>query len=356
MLDLNSPPNAALASKDQRTSAWERLWETEPPVFPLRLGPDGPWPKVRRFTPAFLTSTFLQSALIFFLYTFPFALLIAWLEGPQPVKMSTHTQLTMIKLKPLGLADYLPYIKMAGAAKAPGRAAKLHSTPKLGASHFDPRITIVSNPPNPDNSLLTLKNLTRPPDPTPPKDLKIPDAVAGGPEPIPAPPKEPAPAPEKVDTPTPPVEQAAEPPPPPKPVFDPSKEVPVVPHVSTEMPPPPPIVITAKLPDLPAPHLEIPAGPPPPPAPPVKPAPAPEAEPAPPAPPPKEAAHKAGDSPDSSAPGGKAAPATAEGEKSPGGGPQLMSLSVNPAPLKDIWPQFREACTTAHSPSALPEL
>jgi hypothetical protein len=316
---------------------WEKLWETEPPVYPLRLDPCGPWPKVRRFTPAFLTSALLQSALILFLYTFPFALLIAWLTGRPLERPAPPEEVQIIKMKDLNIADFLPNIKPKGAAKAPGRAPKPGTHPRLGASHFDPRITIVSNPPKPDNSLLTLKNETVPPSPKPLLELKVPDVVSGGPKPLPAPPKAPDPAPEKPKVAPPPVPAPAPPPPepapPPKPVVNPLLVAPVTPHVtvSAELPPPP-VKFAAKLPDLPAPNLEVPLPPPPPKA---APAPA-EQSAATPKPASAEASKTNGKEGEESSSGGKPSPATSAGKQDPGGGPQIMALSVNPVPLKDM--------------------
>jgi hypothetical protein len=337
VLKISLLPKASPAPPSSLSTIWERLWETEPPVFPLRLYPSGPWPKVRRFTPAFLTSALIQASLIFFLYSFPFALIMAWLMGPEPVKLSAHTNLEVVKLHDFNLADYLPNIKPKGAAKAPGRAPKRGSHPKLGSSHFDPRITIVSNPPHPDNALLTLKNETVPRSPKPIAELQVPDVVAGGPKPKPEAAKSPAPAPEKVNPPAPPVAPPVEPPPPPpppKPLKDPSLMAPVTPHVSLAPSlPPPPVQFAAKLPDLPTPHLEVPLPPPPAkPAPP--PAPAPDS--APPQPAPAEAAQPAVKGSAESPSGGKATPAAASGQQDPGGGPQILSLSVNPIPLKDL--------------------
>ncbi len=353
MVKMISKPEAPPPPANESSTFWQRLWETEPPVHPLRLDPFKPWPKVRRFTPSFLTSALLQAAFVFFLYTFPFALLMAWLFGTPVPKLSTHTELKVVKLDNLNIADFLPNLKPAGAAKAPGRAEKHDGRPKLGSTHFDPRVTIVSNPAKPDNNVLTLKNDTVPPSPKPPEELKIPDVIAGGPAPKPQAPKTPFPVTPKVEmpkleTPKPPEapDLKAEIPKsstdavtplttrmPPKPKIAPSLLPPVAPQVSVSSSlPPPPVQIAAKLPDLPTPHLEIPAAPPPP-----KPAPpAPAAEPAEAkqeSAPSGEKSSKGGGAP---APGGKQNPAGAPGPQTPGGGPQITAISVNPEPLKDL--------------------
>ena len=330
VLKISLLPQAP-SHQPQGSSIWRSLWETDPPVFPVRLGPGRSWPKVRSFTPAFLTSTLLQTSLVFFLYSMPFAFILSWFMGPPPVKLSIHTKLEVIKLNSLKLSDYLPVIKPPGEGKAPGRGEKHNARPRLGASHFDPRITIISNPSKPDNFLLTLKNLTVPPDMTPLKDLKIPDFISGGPAPAPEVAKSPVPAPPMVARAAPPVEKPS-PAPPPKPLDIKDFAPPVTPKIAfSPAPPPPPVEMAFKLPDIPVPHLEIPPPPPPPKkvAPPV-----PEAAAAPPQPAPKEMAHPAANASSAPQPGGKSG-AAATGQPQPGGGPQIMSLGVDPIPLKD---------------------
>lgn len=325
-------PKAPPPRRRTLSAAWRGLWETEPPVYPVRLGAGDPWPKTRRFTPAFLTSFLIQSALIFFYYNIPFALILAWFMGPPPGVVPPPPPLVVVKLNHLNLADYLPIIKPRGEGKAPGRGLKPHASPRLGASHFDPRITIISNPPHPDNQLLTLKNEMKPPDPRPPKELKIPDLISGGPAPTPEAGKSAPPAPEKVDIPTP-----EKPVPVTTPKLPPVPVVPVIPEVQAAPPPPPPeLNLTSTLPDLPAPHLEVP-----PPPPPVK---APEKSPTPTPPGPTSARSESaskqvatptpGSSP--SSPNNKSGGTGIGDTEKPGGGPQIVSLSVNQVPLTDL--------------------
>ncbi len=156
---LEAPPPRRRTLRE----AWLDLWVTDPPVFPVRLGPGAPWPKSRRILPAFLTSTLLHSSLVFFLYSIPFAALLALYMGPPPERMLSHPHMVVYKFRPLNLADYLPVIRPPGHGKAPGRGAHHGARPRLGSTHFDPRITIVSNPPHPDNFRVTLRNQNAPP-------------------------------------------------------------------------------------------------------------------------------------------------------------------------------------------------
>jgi hypothetical protein len=252
----------------------------------------------------------------------PFAWLTSRLLGPPPRHVSAHYQLTVYKFQHLTLPDFLPAINPPEQGKAPGQGAKPGAHPRLGGSHFDPRITIISNPPHPDNFRLTLENENAPPDPAPVKEWKIPDLIAGGPAPTPAPAQSPKPdpaaSPARAENPVLELVQAL--PPAPRPV---NASV-VAPSSASAAPPPPPppLVLAAKLPDIPTPHLEVPPPLPPPPknaAPPME-----ETTPAPPVPAPAPAPSKKSD-------------AAAAGDKpKPGGGAQIMALSVAPVPLKEV--------------------
>ncbi len=313
-------------------SRWSKLWEADPPAQPLRLGPGAPWPKVRRFVPSFLTSALMHAAVTFFLLSVPFAALLMWLTGYQPPN-PIHRDVTVVDIHHLNLADYLPRIHPPGHGKAPGRGAKPGAHPRLGHTHFDPRVTIVSNPPNPDNFRLTLKTENAPPTLKLPNDLKIPDFISGGPAPIPAVAKAPIPAPPKVEKPVPP---APSPTPPPAPVqakIPPPPVVPVVPHVApviAQPPPPPPTVALAMpLPNIPVPRLEVP-----PPPPPVK-------DPAPPVTQPAPAPTPTAETPQPATAAAPATPASssnaaAPGEAQSGGGPKILALSADPVPFKDL--------------------
>ena len=299
-------------------ATWSRLWEADPPVLPLRLGPGAPWPKVRRFVPAFLTSTLLHSSLVFFLWSIPFAALLVWLTGRSPERTPSHPHEVVVEFQHLNLADYLPVIRPPGHGKAPGRGAKPGTHPRLGRTHFDPRITIISNPPHPDNFRFTLRTENAPPALKLPKDLKIPDFISGGPAPIPAAPKSPAPAPEKVETVTHEKPNVA---PPPKPMEIPSVPLPKL--TAPPPPPPPPVQLALRLPTIPDPQLEVP-----PPPPPVK-------NQSPPQPAPQGNTHPAAAASPAAAPNKSETGVPGDKQQS-GGGPKIMALSVDPVPFKDL--------------------
>ena len=302
---------------------WSKLWEADPPALPLQLAPGAPWPKVRRFIPSFLTSSLLHTAIVFFFVSIPFSELLAWLMGyPLPKKPRPAPEI-VVEYRHLNLADYLPSIHPPGQGKAPGRGVKPGARPRLGATHFDPRISIISNPPNPDNFRLTLKTDIKPPTLKLPKDLKIPDFVSGGPLTVPAPPKAQSPAPEKAATPAPPKPTPAPPPVEAKAPAPPA--VPIVPHIAPRVyapPPPPSLALATQLPNIPVPQLEIP-----PPPPPVK---TPSAE---------AGSGEGQPTPAASAAApaaGKSGSGLPSDQNQPGGGPKIMALSTEPVPFTDL--------------------
>ena len=277
----------------------------------------------------------MHVAVTFFLLSVPFAALLMWLMGYPPEK-TTHHEVTVVDIHHLNLADYLPAFHPPGRGKAPGRGAKHGAKPRLGNTRFDPRVTIISNPINPDNFRLTLKTENAPPALKLPKDIRIPDFISGGPAPIPAVAKSPVPAPVKVESPAPPKPAPAPPPAPVEAKIPPPPAVPVVPHVApvvaTPPPPPPSVALAMPLPNIPVPRLEVP-----PPPPPVK-------NPAPPVPQAAPSTAQAGSqetpqpatAASATSPGSKADAAAPGDKQQSGGGPKILALSVDPVPFKDL--------------------
>jgi len=326
------------------SEAWSEFWETDPPVFPLRLGRGASWPKVRRFAPAFLTSSLIHFSVLLFLWSIPFAVILSRFMGPPLGRTSSHPHMVVYEFRHLSLPDYLPAIHPPGQGKAPGRGAKNGRRPRLGSSHYDPRITIISNPPHPDNFRLTLMTENAPPDLKLPKDLKIPDLITGGPAPAPEAAKSSSSTPEKVANPTPEKPNVA---PPPKSPETQSMAPTLKPAVPTP-PPPPTLKLAMQLPDIPSPRLEVP--PPPRPvketAPPVA-----EAAPAPLQPAPQATAHPTTEASPAPPPNNPSATAAASDTPKPGGGPKIMALSVDPVPLKDAIPAGEHAGAFSISPA-----
>ena len=313
VLRMSLLPKAPPPRRRTLSEVWSSLWETDPPVFPVRLGAGTSWPKVKRIGPAFLTSILFHSSTVFFLYSIPFAAILALFLGAPRARRSSHPQMVVYEFHHLTLPEYLPILHPPEVAAAPEPVAKHAARQRPGITHFDPRITIVSNPPKPDNFRLTLKTEDAPPGIKPPKDAAIPDLVTGGP----------TPPPEKVNHPAPETPSA-----PPKPV-----QTPTVPALATlaaqPAPPPPTLALPKPSPEITAAHLEV--SPPPPPV--VK-TPPPAQATAP--PPPKEATPPAPAPPSTQAPAKKSESAAPSDAQKAAGGPQITALSVNPIPLKEL--------------------
>lgn len=273
------------APRRSLSEAWSEFWETDPPACPLRLGQGAPWPKDRRPAPALLTSLLIHLSLGFFFYSVPLTMLFQWLSGRPRGVMEAHARLAVYEFRRLSLPDYLPMVHPPGPGGSPGRGAKPGPRARLGSTRFDPRITIISNPPHPDNFRQTIQYAAAPSDLRTPADLRVPDLIMGGSAPI---------------------AETAKPLPPSRPVTPAS--VPL-----------PPLELTLRLPAIPAPRLEVP---PTPPQPEVKKATSPvaEASPAPATHPPNTKAETT---------------VAADTEKHPEA-PKLTTLSVDPIPLKDF--------------------
>ena len=312
-----------------------------------------------------------------FCCTFPAVVLVAsiprsWFAEP-PQTAVERAPMVVYEFRHLTLPHFLPAIRADAARTAArhnvptGNGANAGAHLRLGSAHFDPRITIVSNPPHPDNLRMTLKTENAPPDLKPPADIKIPDLISAGlstapPAPHFSPPAaKPDPKPdasaansrasERKNVPA----HTAETPPalatkPTAPSAAAAK-IPQAPNVVATVkpappPPPPPLKLAAGFPDLAAPHLEVP------PPPPVKP-PAPAAvAPAPPAPTSAvvNSAPAPRQAPDSS-PSHVAGPAAPGGSPNSGAQPKITALSVDPAPLKDVIPAGTREGAFSISPS-----
>ena len=235
------------APRRSLSEAWSEFWETDPPACPLRLGQGAPWPKDRRATPALLTSLLIHLSLGFFFYSVPLTILFHRLSGRPRSVMEAHARLVVYEFRRLSLPDYLPMVHPPGPGGSPGRGAKPGARARLGSTRFDPRITIISNPPHPDNFRQTIQNAAAPSDLRTPADLRVPDLIMGGPAPI---------------------AETAKPSPPPKPAAPPpaaehQNMIPPSKPVAPAAPAPlPPLELASKLPTIPAPRLEVPPAPP----------------------------------------------------------------------------------------------
>ena len=217
---------------DWLLTGWRERWKVEPPLCVLSLGETSPWPASRRPT-GFLASFLLHAFSGFLLCWVPGPRFYQRLVGPPPVPK--QVSVVLYRFPRLTLPGYLPRLASREALQAP-RARHARTAPPVprGNMRFDPRVTIVSNPPQPDNDHLTIRNPAFPEQLKAPMDLRVPDLIVESRLPLPPPP---------------PAPQAVAPREEPKPV------APAAP------PRPATLDLKSTVPALPSPHLEVAPGP-----------------------------------------------------------------------------------------------
>ncbi len=224
-------------------AALAALWETEPPAQSIGLYHSRAWPRDHHPVPGLFTSLLLHFSLVLVLVRVPFFLLQA---VPKQQAEEHHAHQIVYVLRPLNLSDYFPAVRPKGLGGKPGQGSLPAHPPARGGAACHSQLTIISNPPRPDNKRQTIVQLSSPPELKIPKDLRLPDVLIGGT--LPEPPK-PAPAA------TPPRH---------------ASEVPVMPRIQStpSMPAAPTLALTAPPNPLPNPLLPMSPPPPPPAAPP----------------------------------------------------------------------------------------
>ena len=265
------------------------IWETDTPFQALGLHASQPWPKYHRSGPGVLSSALLHFSVLFLLVRLPIAKLLVRPDSSEV----HHTEHLVYMLQPLSLKDRLPTLKPPGSGGRPGRGSRPERPPARGGLAFHPTLTIISNPPHPDNDRQTIIQASSPPQLKIPKEIRLPNILIGS---LPPPPPRPAP-------------------PPPKPI---ETHV-VVPPRATVAPPSAPLLALVP-PRNPLPNPSMPVPLPAAPAAPAPPAPAPQPTPQ---PAPATQATEAADA---------KALAELDTRKTSAANAGLISLSVDPAP------------------------
>ena len=196
-------------------------------------------------------------------------------------------------LQPLSLKDRLPTLKPPGSGGRPGRGSRPERPPARGGLAFHPTLTIISNPPHPDNDRQTIIQASSPPQLKIPKEIRLPNILIGS---LPPPPPRPAP-------------------PPPKPI---ETHVVVPPRATVAPPSAPLLALVPPRNPLPNPSMPVPL-------------PAAPAAPAPPAPAPQPTPQPAPPAQATEAADAKAL-AELDTRKTSAANAGLISLSVDPAP------------------------
>ncbi|MCL5005404.1 MAG: energy transducer TonB [Acidobacteria bacterium] len=189
---------------------------------------------------AFFASVLLHFAVVFFLVRVPFAIFLRHRE-------SHSFQLPQIvyEFHEIELPQDLPALKPPGPGGEPGKGTHLQEAPARGSTAFHPKVTVVSNPPNPDNHFQTILQPSVPHNVIIKMNLHLPNIIMGGVLPVPGPPPPVPPPPMKLTVPSTlhslTVPQVAVASPTPPNLIIPASSTPNLPPIPMPQPPPPPL-------------------------------------------------------------------------------------------------------------------
>ncbi len=190
---------------------------------------------------AFFTSLLLHFAVVFFIVRVPLSF---FLHHHQ----STSFRLPQIvyEFHEIDFPQDLPALKPPGPGGKPGKGTQPDQAPARGSLAFHPKVTVVSNPPNPDNNFQTIIQPSVPHDVKIKVNLKLPNIIMGGVLPSATPPPPTPPPPMKLQLPNtlhsltvPQVAVASATPPD---LIIPASSNPNMPPIPMPEPPPPPLV------------------------------------------------------------------------------------------------------------------
>ena len=186
------------------------IWETDSPVHSLGLHRTHVWPKDHRSAPGLFSSFLLHFSVVFLLIRLPVSMFLV-----QPSKAREHPpEQVVYVLHHLDIADYFLTLKPRGLGGKPGQGSRPGRLPAPGGTAFHPTLTIISNPPHPDNSRQTIVQSTSPPELKIPNELRLPNILIGTVAPPPAAPllfSPAAPAPKVIERPVMPLAPAPAP-------------------------------------------------------------------------------------------------------------------------------------------------
>jgi hypothetical protein len=158
------------------SDALSALWETEPRVIPIRLNGGTSWPRERSLLPAFLASLLINFAVLFFLYRVPFTWLYHAIRG-YPLEPAHHYSVIVYKIQVPQLPPYLPIEQPPKAGGTPGSNASAGKHAARGGTRWEPRVKIISNPKRPDNFHQTIIQPAAPRNLKLLEDVQLPDLV-----------------------------------------------------------------------------------------------------------------------------------------------------------------------------------
>jgi len=180
-----------LVQWEPRYAGWREalavvLWRVPFEVLgpPARLSRNLVGTRGRLPSRALFTSVLLHVFVAFLLLRLPILLF-----GPERHLQRREMQSAVIYYD-LGLVHFLqslPTIKSPGPGGKPGQGNRPDRLPALGSTAFHPKLTVVSNPPRPDNRRQTIIQPASAPDLRITQELKLPTVLVGNPLAVPKP-------------------------------------------------------------------------------------------------------------------------------------------------------------------------
>ncbi len=193
-------PKLSLLSHEPRRKAFKggfaALFLKDPPPQPLIVGRNEVGAKGSPQFTALFSSCLLHFSVVFFLLEVPF-----WFLLPHGQTSTFHIPQIVYEFHEITLPKDLPSVKPPGPGGQPGKGTHPEKAPAKGSTAFHRSVTVVSNPPHPDNNFQTIIQ---------PKihaaqrikiNLRLPNVVLGGTLPVPGPPPVVPPPPMKLSVP-----------------------------------------------------------------------------------------------------------------------------------------------------------
>ncbi|HZT71352.1 MAG TPA: energy transducer TonB [Terriglobia bacterium] len=177
-------------------SGFAALFLKNPPPRPLIVGRNEVGAKGGPKFTAFFSSCLLHFSVVLFLLEVPF-----WLLMPHQTETIQLPQI-VYEFHEIVLPKDLPSLKPPGPGGEPGKGTRPDKAPARGSTAFHHSVTVVSNPPNPDNNFQTIIQPHVNPAQRININLRLPNVVLGGTMPVPGPPPEVPPPPMKLSVPT----------------------------------------------------------------------------------------------------------------------------------------------------------
>jgi hypothetical protein len=176
------PPKFLILEDPTYRSFWEALavfWETDPPTQSIGLCHGRTWPKNHLPVPGLFSSVVLHFAVALFLLRVPLPLLLHYFPGRSQADQAHHVPQMVYVLRPLDMSVYFPTVKPGGPGGKPGQGSRPQQPPVSGATGRHPKLSVISNPPSPDNNRHTILQPASPPDLKIPLKIRLPNVLVG---------------------------------------------------------------------------------------------------------------------------------------------------------------------------------